>query len=48
MRAASPVRSIVRDAPVTAELAERASAIRYADLPDEVRTLARQCLRRHG
>jgi len=44
MRAASPVRSIVRDAPVTAELAERASAIRYQDLPDDIRTLARQCL----
>jgi 2-methylcitrate dehydratase PrpD len=44
MRAASPVRSIVRDVPVTAELAERASSIRYQDLPDEVRTLARQCL----
>jgi 2-methylcitrate dehydratase PrpD len=44
MRAASPVRSIVRDAPVTAELAERASSIRYEDLPDDIRTLARQCL----
>ncbi len=44
MPTALPVRSIVRDAPVTAELAERASSIRYQDLPDEVRTLARQCL----
>src|SRR6266851_8715587 len=44
MRAAAPVRSIVRDAPVTMELAERASATRYADLPDDIRTLARQCL----
>src|SRR6266849_3164287 len=34
MRAAAPVRSIVRDAPVTMELAERASATRYEDLPD--------------
>ena len=44
MRAASPVRSIDRDAPVTIELADRASSIRYQDLPGEVRTLARQCL----
>ena len=44
MRAASPVRSVVRDAPVTAELAQRASSIRYKDLPDQVRTLTRQCL----
>jgi 2-methylcitrate dehydratase PrpD len=44
MPAASPVRSVVRDAPVTAELAERASSTRYEDLPEEVRTLARQCL----
>ena len=44
MRAASPVRSIVPDAPVTAELAGRASSIRYADLPQDIRTLARQCL----
>src|SRR5713226_8627150 len=44
MRAASPVRSIVSDAPVTAELAERASSIRYQDLPDDIRRLARQCL----
>ena len=33
MRAASPVRSIDRDAPVTIELADRASSIRYQDLP---------------
>jgi 2-methylcitrate dehydratase PrpD len=44
MRAVSPVRSIVRDAPVTAELAERASSIRYEGLPDDIRRLARQCL----
>ena len=44
MPTASPVRSIVRDAPVTAELAQRASSIRYKDLPDQVRTLTRQCL----
>jgi 2-methylcitrate dehydratase PrpD len=44
MRAAAPVRSIVRDAPVTMELAERASATRYEDLPDDIRMLARQCL----
>ena len=44
MRAASPVRFIDRDAPVTIELADRASSIRYQDLPGEVRTLARQCL----
>src|SRR5436305_5461892 len=44
MRAASTVRSIAREQPVTAELAERASSLRYADLPEDVRTLARQCL----
>ena len=44
MRAAAPVRSIAADAPVTAELAERASSLRYQDLPDEVRVLARQCV----
>src|SRR5262249_8865640 len=44
MSMAAPVRSIVRDAPVTWELAERASAIRYEDLPDDIRTLTRQCL----
>jgi len=44
MSMAAPVRSIVRDAPVTSELAKRASAIRYEDLPDDIRTLTRQCL----
>ena len=44
MRAASPVRSIVRDQPVTAEIAERASSLRYTELPEDVRVLARQCL----
>src|SRR6266540_4202301 len=44
MRAASPVRSIAAEAPVTAQLAERASALRYEDLPDDVCALARQCV----
>jgi 2-methylcitrate dehydratase PrpD len=44
MRAASPVRSIAAEAPVTAQLAERASSLRYEDLPDDVRVLARQCV----
>jgi 2-methylcitrate dehydratase PrpD len=44
MRATSPVRSIVRETPVTAELAERASAVRYAELHEDIRRLARQCL----
>src|SRR5262249_45924532 len=44
MSMAAPVRSIVRDAPVTSKLAERASAIRYEDLPEDIGTLTRQCL----
>src|ERR1700730_11599515 len=44
MRAASSFQSCVRGAPVTAELAERASSLRYEDLPEDIRTLARQCL----
>jgi 2-methylcitrate dehydratase PrpD len=44
MRAASSVRPIASDAGVTADIAERASSIRYADLPQDIRVLARQCL----
>jgi 2-methylcitrate dehydratase PrpD len=44
MKAAAPTRSVASDAPVTAELARRAAALRYDDLPDEIRLLARQCL----
>ncbi|MGO8916723.1 MAG: MmgE/PrpD family protein [Stellaceae bacterium] len=41
MTNAAPARA---DAPVTAELARRAAALRHDDLPEEVRLLARQCL----
>ena len=45
MRAAAPARSpVAGDAPITAELARRAAALRYADLPAELRQLARQCV----
>jgi 2-methylcitrate dehydratase PrpD len=44
MTAAAPVRSIASDTPVTAALARRAAALRYEDLPEDIRTLARQCL----
>src|SRR5579872_6063812 len=44
MRAASPVRSSPRDTTVTADLAQRAAALRYEDLPVDIRRLARQCL----
>jgi len=45
MRATAPARSPgAGDAPITAELARRAAALRYGDLPAEVRQLARQCV----
>lgn len=45
MRAAAPARSPnADDAPITAELARRAAALRYGDLPVEIRQLARQCV----
>jgi 2-methylcitrate dehydratase PrpD len=44
MRATSPVRSLSQDAPLTAELSQMVVATRYDDLPDDVKTLARQCL----
>jgi 2-methylcitrate dehydratase PrpD len=44
MTAAAPARSTASDTPVTAVLARRAAALRYEDLPEDIRTLARQCL----
>jgi len=45
MRAAAPAPSpVAGDAPITAELAQRAAALRYGELPAEVRQLARQCV----
>ena len=44
MKAAAPARSGASDAPVTSELARRAAGVRYDDLPDDIRKLARQCL----
>ncbi|HXZ01089.1 MAG TPA: MmgE/PrpD family protein [Stellaceae bacterium] len=41
MTTAAPARA---DAPVTAELARRAASLRYDDVPDEMRLLARQCV----
>jgi 2-methylcitrate dehydratase PrpD len=44
MGAATAQHSAVRDAPITAELARMACAIRYDALPDDVLEIARQCL----
>ncbi len=44
MRATSPVRSVSEDAPLTAELSRMAVETQYDDLPEDVRTLARQCV----
>ncbi|HYM02907.1 MAG TPA: MmgE/PrpD family protein [Stellaceae bacterium] len=44
MKAISPAPSASRDGTVTRDLARRAAALRYADLPDDIRRLARQCL----
>jgi 2-methylcitrate dehydratase PrpD len=44
MRATSPVRSVSRDVPLTADLAQRITATRYDDLPDDVREMTRQCV----
>jgi 2-methylcitrate dehydratase PrpD len=44
MGLATPLRSTTREASVTAELARLASAVRAADLPEDIVELARQCL----
>ncbi len=44
MTAAAPARPAAEAAPVTAALARRAASLRFADLPEHIRTLARQCL----
>ncbi len=44
MTAAAPARPDAEAAPVTAALARRAASLRFADLPEHIRTLARQCL----
>lgn len=40
----APARSAETTAPVTAALARRAASLRFAELPEDIRTLARQCL----
>ena len=44
MRATSSVRQVSGDAPLTAELSQKAAETRYDELPDDVTALARQCL----
>jgi 2-methylcitrate dehydratase PrpD len=44
MRATAPAPSIASGTAVTVELARRAAALRYDDLPAEIRLLARQCV----
>jgi 2-methylcitrate dehydratase PrpD len=44
MKAAASARSVTPDLSITAELARRAAGLRYDDLPERVRQLARQCV----
>ena len=44
MRATAPAPSVASDIPFTAELACRVTALRYDDLPADIRLLARQCV----
>lgn len=44
MSAAAPARAETQATSVTAALASRAAGLRYADLPRDIRKLARQCL----
>jgi 2-methylcitrate dehydratase PrpD len=44
MTAAAPARSVLSGTRVTEAIAGRAAALRYEDLPEEIRTLARQCV----
>jgi 2-methylcitrate dehydratase PrpD len=44
VKAERSVRSGARQAPVTLEIARRAAGLRYAELPDDIRHRARQCL----
>ena len=44
MTAAAPARTAASAPSITAELARRAASLRYDDIPEEIRTLARQCL----